>query len=150
MSVRTFFDYEHTTDAAPAPDTALLAGCTEQDWAMVLSHTQTRRFRTGETVMAAGEQDRSLYILTEGELRVAGLDRAPIAAPATIGEMAFFSGHPRSQSLVAAADGEMLRLSFDAFLTLAARDPRLGRELLLDLGRIVSARLRAVEAKERR
>jgi hypothetical protein len=33
-------------------------------------------------------------------------------------------------------------LSYDAFATLAARHPELGRSILLELGRIVSARLR--------
>ena len=37
----------------------------------------------------------------------------------------------------------MLRLSFEGFEALAARNPSLGRDILLDLGRILSARLRA-------
>ncbi len=41
------------------------------------------------------------------------------------------------------SEGEMLRLSFDGFEALAARDPALGRDILLDLGRILAARLRA-------
>ena len=36
----------------------------------------------------------------------------------------------------------MLRLSFEGFEALAARNPSLGRDILLDLGRILSARLR--------
>ena len=37
----------------------------------------------------------------------------------------------------------MLRLSYEGFEALAARNPALGREILLDVGRILSARLRA-------
>ena len=37
----------------------------------------------------------------------------------------------------------MLRLSFEGFEALAARNPSLGRDILLDLGKILSARLRA-------
>ena len=37
----------------------------------------------------------------------------------------------------------MLRLSYDGFEALAARNPALGRDILLDLGRILSARLQA-------
>ena len=38
----------------------------------------------------------------------------------------------------------MLRLSFEGFEALAARNPALGRDILLDLGRILSARLHAL------
>jgi CRP-like cAMP-binding protein len=43
----------------------------------------------------------------------------------------------------AASDCELVRLSFDAFLAMAARDPRLGRDLLVDLGRRLALQLRA-------
>jgi hypothetical protein len=39
------------------------------------------------------------------------------------------------------------RLSFDAFVSLAARERRLARDLLLDLGRIVAAELRRLQAQ---
>lgn len=42
----------------------------------------------------------------------------------------------------AVTDGEMLRLGFDSFEALAAREPILARDLLLDLGRILAVRLR--------
>ena len=37
-------------------------------------------------------------------------------------------------------------MSWDAYEALAARDPRLGRTILLDLGRGLAARLRAAGA----
>jgi CRP/FNR family cyclic AMP-dependent transcriptional regulator len=65
----------------------------------------------------------------------------------TVGESAFLDGRPRAVTVRALTDGEVLRLSFDAFEALAARDPGLGREILLDVGRILSARLRAAGDK---
>jgi CRP-like cAMP-binding protein len=41
------------------------------------------------------------------------------------------------------SDGEVMRLSYEAFESLSARNPALARHILLDLGRILSARLRA-------
>ena len=61
----------------------------------------------------------------------------------TLGEGAFLDGTPRAVSVEAMSEGEMLRLSFEGFEALAARNPALGRDILLDLGRILSARLRA-------
>ena len=42
-------------------------------------------------------------------------------------------------------DGEMLRLSFDSFQTLAVREPDLAQAMLLDLGRILAIRLRQTD-----
>jgi CRP-like cAMP-binding protein len=50
-------------------------------------------------------------------------------------------------TVTATTDAEVLRLSHEAFLSLAARRPELGRALLLDLGRILVTRLRAAGAK---
>ena len=58
------------------------------------------------------------------------------------GELAFLDGLPRSATVRAVEDGEALRLSFEAFETLAARHAELGRAILLDLGRIAALRLR--------
>ena len=38
--------------------------------------------------------------------------------------------------------GELLRLRMESYETLAARDPELGRAIVFDLARIVTARLR--------
>ena len=46
-------------------------------------------------------------------------------------------------TLLARTHGEMARMSWDAYEALAARDPRLGRAILVDLGRGLGARLRA-------
>ena len=62
---------------------------------------------------------------------------------ATLGEGAFLDGAPRAVSVEAMSEGEMLRLSYEGFEALSARNPALGREILMDLGRILSARLRA-------
>ena len=53
----------------------------------------------------------------------------------TFGEAAFLDGRPRAVDVEAMSDGEVMRLSFDAFEALAARNPALGRDILLDLGR---------------
>jgi CRP/FNR family cyclic AMP-dependent transcriptional regulator len=139
--VSSYFDYP--TDGPADSDLTFLADRAEDDWAAVLANTETRRFGAGDVVIRAGDQDRALYLLTEGSLAVAS-DAAfrTIDAPSVVGEVAFLDGGPRSLTLVATTGGELRRMSLEAFETLAGRHPELARAVLFDLGRIVSQRLR--------
>lgn len=143
----SFFNYGSVEVHERAEQLALLAGRPQSDWAKVLTHTETRRFSRDETIISAGEQDRALYLLTEGTLGVrldADTNKTfkAIDAPSVVGEVAFLDGGPRSATLFAITDGELLRLRMEGFETLAAREPELGRAILFDLARIVTARLR--------
>src|SRR3954452_4741780 len=134
--------FEYPTDQEP-PEHGLpgfLGDRGEDDWGMLLDHAETLVFRAGDVVLRAGEHDRALYLLVDGWLRAPSGVIHPIT---TLGEAAFLDGTPRTVSIEAMSDGEMLRLSYDRFEALAARHPALGRDILLDLGRILSARLRA-------
>lgn len=150
----TFFDYPDVQVHERAEDIVFLATRPESDWTKVLAHTDTRRFSRGEVIISAGDVDRSLYLLTEGSLGM----RLPqdetstfkaIDAPSVVGEVAFLDGGPRSATLYALTDGELMRLSMEGFEVLAAREPELGRAILLDLGRIVAARLRLLTEQVR-
>jgi CRP-like cAMP-binding protein len=143
----SFFNYDTVAVHERSNELQLLADRPRSDWEKVLAHTETRRFSRGETIIAAGERDRALYLLTEGTLgvRLAGHSEKTfkaIDAPSVVGEVAFLDGGPRSATLFAISDGELLRLRLESFETLAAREPELGRAILFDLARIVTARLR--------
>jgi CRP/FNR family transcriptional regulator, cyclic AMP receptor protein len=94
----------------------------------------------------AGEDDRALYLLTEGTVGV----RLPrdesafktIDAPSVVGELAFFDGRPRSATLDAVTDVEVVRLDETGFERLAAAEPDLAHAMLRDLARILALRLR--------
>jgi CRP/FNR family transcriptional regulator, cyclic AMP receptor protein len=139
--VSSYFDYP--TEEPAESGLTFLADRGEEDWAVVLAHTETRRFSAGDVVIRAGDDDRALYLLTSGALAVAsGTAFRTIDAPSVVGEVAFLDGGRRSLTLVARSDGELRRLSLEAFETLAGRHPELARAMLFDLGRIVSLRLR--------
>jgi CRP-like cAMP-binding protein len=140
MDTTGFFDYpterqESTEHGLPG----FLSGRGEDDWAMLLDHSETRLFSRGELILARGEIDRALYLLIAGWVKAPSGVVHPIT---TLGEAAFLDGTPRAVNVVAMSEGEMLRLSFESFEALSARNPSLGRDILLDLGRILSARLR--------
>jgi CRP/FNR family cyclic AMP-dependent transcriptional regulator len=149
MDTSSFFTYPTLVGDRPAPEAGLLATRTQGDWDVLLAYTDTRRMRPGDWLIREGELDRALYVLSDGRLEAILPGRAGrvIEAPATVGELAFLDGRPRTAGLRALTHGEAQRLSYDAFEALSAREPRLARDLLLDLGRIVAARLRALEAE---
>jgi CRP/FNR family transcriptional regulator, cyclic AMP receptor protein len=89
-------------------------------------------------VLTAGEVDRALYLLVDGRLEAPS---GTVLPTSTFGEAAFLDGRPRAVTVTAVTDAEVLRLSHAAFLSLSARRPELGRAVLLDLGRILAARL---------
>ncbi len=143
----SFFNYDSVEVHERAEELTLLADRPRSDWEKLLAHTETRRFSRGETIIRAGDADRALYLLTEGTLGVrldSNSDKTfkAIDAPSVVGEVAFLDGGPRSATLFAITDGELLRLRMESFETLAAREPELGRAILFDLARIVTARLR--------
>jgi len=129
----------------PNADLVFLANVDHDDWARLIDHAERRRFRRGDVIVEAGDVDRSLWIVVSGSLELfLPHDRKPfvsIGRHSIVGEMAFLDGRPRSATIKASTDGELLRLTFSAFGVLAARHPVLGREILLDLGRILAIRL---------
>jgi CRP-like cAMP-binding protein len=127
-------------------DLLFMPEATAADWAEVFSHAEVRRVGAGLALVQAGEQDRALYLLTEGTVGV----RLPrdegafktIDAPSVLGELAFFDGRPRSATLDALTDVEVVRLDTAAFESLLEHSPQLAQTMLRDLARILALRLR--------
>ena len=98
-------------------------------------------------VLPEGVADRALYLLADGRLEVVRPGArgvlATLEAPAPLGEAEFLDGRPRGIALRAAGHGEIERLSWEAFEALSAREPQLARDVLVDVGRVLAARLRA-------
>lgn len=149
MDASAFFQYP---SARPAPADAamcLLRNASDAQWQRLLAHTTSRRFATGEILIREGETDDALYFVGTGELevlmprgRAAPRQLAVIRAGSVVGEQSFLDHQPRSTSIRALSEGEVFRFSREKFLVFSAREPALARDLLLDLGRIVSLRLR--------
>lgn len=149
----TFFDYPDGGAGRSAEDELVfLGGLSPAEWERLVAVMERRRFSTGDVVMARGEVDRSLYLVASGSVEVFVADgrderSVRIQGPGTIlGEVAFFDGRPRSATVRAVTDAEVLRLGTEAFDVLAGRHPDLARRVVLDLGRILALRLRQAEA----
>src|SRR3954470_4070874 len=129
-----------------ASDLLFMPDATASDWATIFSYAEVRQVAAGLAVVQAGERDRALYLLTEGSVGV----RLPrdegafktIDAPSVLGELAFFDGRPRSATLDAVTEVEVVRLDDAAFARLSGEAPGLAQAMLVDLGRILALRLR--------
>ncbi|HEX5959735.1 MAG TPA: patatin-like phospholipase family protein [Rhodanobacteraceae bacterium] len=85
----------------------------------------------GAPLYLRGEASDALYVLRSGSLGVFGIPRmggAPrmlgvLPAGVTLGEVGLISGEPRTHSVRALRDSELLRLSRDAFEKLVERHP---------------------------
>ncbi len=136
----------------------LLPDWREQEWQKLLAATTPRPFKASEVVIQRGVADRSLYFVAAGSLEVGvtyvdGVSISPLAkisAGSVIGEQSFFDGQPRSANVWAVTDGELLCLTREKFQQLAEAEPKLVRDLLFALGRILSLRLRHTTGRVRR
>jgi CRP/FNR family transcriptional regulator, cyclic AMP receptor protein len=123
-----------------------LPEATAADWATIFSYAQVREVSAGLALVQAGEADRALYLLIDGTLGV----RMPreetafktIDAPSVVGELAFFDGAPRSATLDALTDVQVVRIDMDCFHQLSEAEPELAESMLMDLARILALRLR--------
>ena len=146
----SFFDYDGTHS-----DDRFLGNWSDLDWKKFMNFVTIRRFSQGETLVEKGELSRELFVLTQGAIVVdipqkgaGNLDLSvTIAAGNIVGEQAFIDGLPRSQTLRAKEDGEMMVMSYKSFEYFIAQEPQLGREFIIDVARILSKRLRSTTQK---
>lgn len=146
----TFFDYPEQEGVVRQDDPPFLAHWDEGRWRRLLAFTEHRRFRAGDLLVRYGDEDSSMFIVTLGQVEVLLPSRGPrgwrvagwVEPGSVVGEQAFLDGRPRSATLRAGSDGELLSLSRDAYDRFALREPDLAREIVLDLARAVSLRLR--------
>ena len=139
MDTTGFFQYPGDAQLPAENPPGFLEDRNDEDWTLLLEHTETRLFRAGQAVLTQGERDRALYLLVDGRLQAPS---GPVAPVSTFGEVAFLDGRPRAVTVTATSDAEVLRLGHEAFLALSARRPDLGRAVLSDVSAILAARLR--------
>jgi CRP/FNR family cyclic AMP-dependent transcriptional regulator len=142
------FDNANPRADALGSDVAILESLSDAEQAEFLRFAEWQSVARGTRILTAGETGRSLYILVKGmvDVVVDGAKEpktlASIGAGSIFGEMAFLDGHPRSAHVDAKEDVEILCLAPERFEQLAATHTRLAQQLLRDVGRILSLRLR--------
>ena len=80
---------------------------------------QSEKFKAGEIIIHEGEENRDLYVLSEGILEVSVEDKSQkivvseIASPEILGEISFLNGSPRTATVSAKTDVEIFILSYE-------------------------------------
>jgi CRP-like cAMP-binding protein len=140
----SLFDYPGVP--ADDADAVLLREETDATWNLLRDHAELRRYRAGETVVAANAADRALWMVLAGRLDlISGRHLADeLGAGSVFGELQFLAGVPAPGTVRAATDATVLRLGLSAFEVLAGKDPVLARRLLFDLARVLALRLHSV------
>lgn len=116
-------------------------------WACLAPYLQPYPARTGQVPIRQGDKDRTLFFIESGALTVhledpRGRMQLAVLAPGTVvGEGAFFSGQPRSATVVATRDSQLWALKHARFRELATRQPAIALELSLACASVVVRRL---------
>lgn len=126
----------------------LFAGLTDDELTGLIEDARRVRVRAGRTVMRASEPGDGLYVLVTGEVEVTGSEdgddiRLAVMGPgAVLGETSLLRERPRSASVRALQDSELLVIAPARFRALLTSSPAAALVML----RTVTERLRSTEA----
>jgi CRP/FNR family cyclic AMP-dependent transcriptional regulator len=126
----------------------------------LLEFTSERlEYPTGEVLFRQGDPGDAAYVILEGEAEiVVDTDHGPVKVATLgkndiVGEIAILCGVPRTATVVAHGDLEILRVSKEGFFHLVTQFPQVGVEVMsalaAKLDRTTQA-LTAARAKQRR
>jgi CRP/FNR family cyclic AMP-dependent transcriptional regulator len=123
---------------------ALPCKLTPEDWKTLAPYLSVRFLRKGEPLMHEGDCDRELFILADGQLEVLtqGHVIATLPPGSVVGEGTFFSGEPRSATVVPSEPGVAWGLAWDRFDALARKQPKLAVDLVRGLAAVLAIRMR--------
>lgn len=131
------------------------AAWTDTDWETLFSFTSYRQVPAGEALIRRSEAGRALFFILKGGLEVFahsadGIGMGAVSkegAGTLFGELAFFDGGGRSASVWAVDPCEVASMSYEQYLALEQAHPKIARDLLFGLGRLMATRLRRTTAK---
>lgn len=118
-----------------------------QRWSVLADYLRCAVLPKGHLLIAQGAQDRKLYFLESGSLKVdlktdAGFVQLALLGPGTVvGEGSFFSHLARSSSVVTYSDCKLWELSPTNFEALSKQYPSVALALSMALGATLATRM---------
>lgn len=108
----------------------LLAPLEDSELAAIESGTDLRLFGRGETIIRAGHEGQSMFVVHRGEVSVRIPERAyeevaRLGAGSVFGEMALLTGESRNADVVAATDVAVLEIGKSAMQPVLLQNPEL-------------------------
>jgi glutaminase len=139
------------------PEMDILEGMSADDTALLGSIVEEARFQAGDVILREGDPAAALFFLAEGSVTVClrmenGTGRKRISAitPGLVfGELALLDGGTRSADIIADGAVTCYVLPVAKLETLAQRHPQVYAQLILNIARELSARLRRADAEIR-
>ena len=101
---------------------------------------EARFFKAGDVIFREGDEAKDLYVIKSGQVRVQIGNRTvtELAADSIFGEMALIDSEPRSATVVAMTDVELVPVSEKQFLFLVSQTPYFALKVM----RVLAQRLR--------
>jgi small-conductance mechanosensitive channel/CRP-like cAMP-binding protein len=141
-------------DAAPIVERLaavdIFAPLSTEETTMLAQAATSHVFAPGETVIRAGDPGSSMFVVHNGRVAVqlneSGRPRtvATLSEGAFFGEMALFTGEPRTANVVALEETEVLEIGHQAMKLVFDANP----DLVESLSHIITERLQALAASE--
>lgn len=122
-------------------------------WYTVADYLRPQQFERGHLLIGQGSQDRNLYFLESGNLKVdvktdkGFMQLAILGAGTVVGEGSFFSLQPRTASVVAYSDCKVWSLKREDFDALGKKHPTVALALAMALGAILATRMSDVSRR---
>ena len=116
----------------------LFSRCKKRQLRRVAGLAQFEEFAPGAVVIQAGDAPDAFYLILSGRARVLEKPRArPLRTGDHFGEMGLFDGEPRSASIIANEELQVMRLPRQPFLKLLEQEPGIAVAMLAELaGRV--------------
>ncbi len=136
-------------------DIDLFKTLSEEERQFLSSRLQKQTYLKGEVVVRQGKAGSSFYMVTKGKVEV--LKQTPegknifvheLGMGDFFGELSLLTGEPRSATVRAVTDSELLRLDKDDFKEILTRDPALS-ESLAGVVAVRQAKLSGLQEKAR-
>ncbi|MCA1555128.1 MAG: cyclic nucleotide-binding domain-containing protein, partial [Acidobacteria bacterium] len=115
--------------------TGIFAPLNSDELSQLACASRSHTYAPGETIIRAGDKGDSMFVVHHGEVAVQINDNGQPRTVATLsegdffGEMALFTGEPRSAHVVAAEETEVLEIGHDAMKSVFDTNPNLAESL---------------------
>lgn len=141
-----------STSTDPLKSTRLFSDLNLEERALLVARAQRRTFAAGDVILSAGNSNRSLFVVVQGEAEVRrdaterDLPVARLGPAAFFGEMSFLDDTAASASVVARSEVEVLELSGQVMKEMLSERPGLAARIYRNLA--VELRDRLVRTSE--
>jgi CRP/FNR family transcriptional regulator, cyclic AMP receptor protein len=131
----------------------MLAALKEEHLEMLVKLATTRTYNQGETIIKQGDPGAGLFVILEGTVEVTMRERpgqpetklGNLSQGEFFGEMSLIDGYPRSATVTAKAETQVVELDRWVFLDALRREPNIAVAMLP----ILTRRIRALEERKR-